>query len=35
MYLVHQAPRVGVASRILAPGVKASSWEEFVAQDLP
>jgi hypothetical protein len=35
MCLVHQAPRVGTSSQVLAPGVQAYSWEEFVAQQLP
>jgi hypothetical protein len=30
MLVVHQSPRSGVVSRVLAPGVRALPWMEFV-----
>jgi uncharacterized protein len=32
MLVVHEAPRAGVPSHAIAPGVRALSWQEFVRQ---
>jgi hypothetical protein len=34
MILVHEAPQAGTASRAVAPGVRALSWQQFVAAEL-
>jgi len=31
MFLVHQSPKNPVATQVIAPGVRASAWADFVA----
>ena len=32
MHLVHQSPKTPAATRAVAPGVRASAWQDFVRQ---
>jgi hypothetical protein len=31
MFLVHQPPKTPVVTQVVAPGVRASAWPDFIA----